>query len=282
MRVTVALAVLATLLLGLDAYLGAPRGPDINANEHYCRSPEARISRHEQVPASQAETDSSKEAQRGIACWVQRLLDPNVAVALFTALLVLVGYLQRETMRAQHATLATQLALTRTLERPWISPTGAGELRCDPAPGEAWKHLAPSTPYPPHLKISLSNFGRSPALDIVNVRAGWEVLFDDDPLPDTLTYPRPIPGERAGGVGMVVPGAQFTWHTNFRPGGGEGSELFQQFKAGTPGLRLYMYGEITYRDSLTTSTRYFTEWCLYAKEPNTDQVYLAQGHNTAR
>lgn len=226
------------------------------------------------------EPDAHDEFAHAALCsWISTPMEAfTLALVVFTAGLVAVGWLQRATMVAQHQTLADSVALTRAFERPWVLPTGEGQLRCDPPPREG-SISDPTTPNPPKLKIVLSNFGKSPGLDILNVKAGWEVLFDDDRLPDTLKYPRP---EQKRGIGVLAPGAQFTWHTSFRVAGIEGSDMFKLFKSGVPGLRLYMYGEFTYRDSLNSGEPYFTEYCLYAKEPNADTFYMAASHNTAR
>jgi hypothetical protein len=186
-------------------------------------------------------------------------------------------YLLFGTMRAtRHAAEAAlkSAIVAEHAERAWLLPTGQGELRCHVTPDVHDMMNQPALL--PQLRLVVSNFGKTPAFEIVNVRSNWEVRFEDDPLPDTLAYDKP---GGHGAINVLAPRVQFVWHTALTGG----SDMFRHFTDGIRGLRLYIYGELTYRDTFRVNGEpYFTEYCLYAKEPNTTTLFVATTHNTAR
>ena len=134
------------------------------------------------------------------------------------------------------------------------------------------------------LSLALRNFGRTPALQVTIVRIGRLVLEETAPLPTELPYGQ---DRHPDFIGTIPPNTSHGSHANIFAGFGttlEEFELSGDLKAPNR-LRLYVYGEVTYRPSLENPNRgeppYFTEFCFYAY-PGGDKFFAATSHNTVR
>lgn len=165
MRGPVGLAVVAILALGLDAYLGPSRPDDQVAKQQEGYAGHDQFLADSDVCAGQVGSHSRKHPHPNLDS--ETGPDANNAVAIFTLLLVGVGYLQHRTMVVQQTTLAEQVALTRTVERPWLGPAKieAGYLKSRGI-------IPPNEPFP--IEITLRNSGKSPALR-VTIRAESDI-----------------------------------------------------------------------------------------------------------